>query len=166
MCTISLINSLVKNSLKKSNGSFIFEDTCGPADFSSDTNSILRGIFSDSIHIIHLEFSVSSAYIISWLQLLLSHSLSIIFIFSYTSYFISIFIMIFSIINFFMNRISSFNNEKLSLSSLELISLTQFILKKLKNFENNISIATTIKLRLTPKMSSDPRSRFNLRWKI
>ena len=71
--------------------------------------------------------------------------------------------MIFSIINFFMNRISSFNNEKLSLSSLELISLTQFILKKLKNFENNISIATTIKLRLTPKMSSDPRSRFNLR---
>ena len=139
------INKFISNS-------FIFEDTCSPEDFSY-TNCILHGIFSDSMHIIHLEFFI----------LLLSHSLSIIFIFSYTSYFISIFIMIFSIINFFMNRISSFNNEKLSLSSLELISLTQFILKKLKNFENNISIATTIKLRLTPKMSSDPRSRFNLR---
>ena len=147
------INKFISNS-------FIFEDTCSPEDFSY-TNCILHGIFSDSMHIIHLEFSISFA--IFSLQLLLSHSLSIIFIFSYTSYFISIFIMIFSIINFFMNRISSFNNEKLSLSSLELISLTQFILKKLKNFENNISIATTIKLRLTPKMSSDPRSRFNLR---
>ena len=75
----ALISSLVRNNLKKFNGSFVFESICGPADFSSGTNCILRGIFSDFLHIIHLEFSVSSAIFL--LQLLLSHSLSIIFIF-------------------------------------------------------------------------------------
>lgn len=66
-------------------------------------NCILHGIFSDSVYIIHLEFSVSFA--ISSLQLFLSHSLSIIiFLPFYISYFISMFIMIFCIVNFFMNR--------------------------------------------------------------
>lgn len=42
---ILLINSSVKNNFKKPNDSFImFEDTCGLADFSTDTNCILRNI--------------------------------------------------------------------------------------------------------------------------
>ena len=69
-----------------------------------------------------------------------------------------------SLISLWTEVILSFNNKKSNSFSFELISLIHFMLTKLKNFENNISIATTVKFRLTPKMSNSRFTQFNFIW--
>ena len=152
----------MKNNLKKSIDFFISEDTCGPANFSPGTNYILRGIFSDSVYVIHSEFF---CFLVCSITISITITFSLLFLFfAFLHLFISIFIaFLLFIANCFMYR----NNFVVQQRQIKFIfTWTGFIntfyacrAQKLWN----ILITTTVKLELMLKTQSDLRSRSNLK---